>query len=79
VCLKYLMESLPIDCSSNFTRSLANDDTFIAPSCLPYSGFVNCGCQYEFKKEDEHNGTCGNEFPKCPGLEDVNANFGNGW
>ena len=44
-----------------------------------YSGFVNCGCKYTFKKGHEGEGSCNNTFPVCPALEDVNEDFGNAW
>mmetsp|Transcript_20014 Transcript_20014/g.37971 ORF Transcript_20014/g.37971 Transcript_20014/m.37971 type:complete len:1122 (-) Transcript_20014:162-3527(-) len=44
-----------------------------------WGGFVNCGCDYVFEEGNAGNGTCENEFPDCPALEDVNVDFGNGW
>ncbi len=44
-----------------------------------WGGFVNCGCDYVFEEGNAGDGTCENEFPECPALEDVNVDFGNGW
>lgn len=44
-----------------------------------WGGFVNCGCNYTFVKGEEGKGTCSNSYPECPAIDDVNADFGNGW